>query len=66
MSASGRDHATENKSFVSNARAAEAIELMQQALQMIDTLPGADDVGAHLDLAIHRLREWVEKSCLNE
>jgi hypothetical protein len=62
MSASGRDRATENQSFAPGGAAAKAIELMQRALRIIDTFSGAEDVGAHLDLAIHRLREWKDES----
>lgn len=62
MPASGREPATENQSFAPKMGAAEAIELMQRALRIIDTFSGAEDVGAHLDLAIHRLREWDDKS----
>ena len=61
MPVSGRDPATENQSFAPGEGPAVAIELMQQALRLIDTFPGAEDVGAHLDLAIHRLREWSDK-----
>ena len=61
MPASGRDPATENQSFAPKEVAAEALQLMQRALRIIDTFKGAEDVGAHLDLAIHRLREWAGK-----
>ena len=37
-----------------------ALELMVQALDLIDSSEGAGTAGAHLDLAIHRLREWID------
>ena len=39
---------------------AEALQLMQRALSLIDKAGGPDDIGAHLDLAITRLNEWIE------
>jgi hypothetical protein len=41
------------------ARADEALELMNQALQLLDDNGAPDDAGAHLDCAINRLREWM-------
>lgn len=41
---------------------AEALQLMRRALSLIDAADGPDDVGAHLDLAITRLGEWMESS----
>jgi hypothetical protein len=38
----------------------EALELMERALALIDAAGGPDDAGAHLDLAIHRLKAWVD------
>ena len=40
--------------------ASEALAMMVEALRLIDAAGGADVAGAHLDLAIHRLREWIE------
>lgn len=40
--------------------ASEALAMMVAALRLIDLGGGADVAGAHLDLAIHRLREWIE------
>jgi hypothetical protein len=37
----------------------EALAMMVEALRLIDLEGGADVAGAHLDLAIHRLREWI-------
>lgn len=44
-----------------DGRARHALTLMVEALRLIDEGDGADVAGAHLDLAIHRLREWIEK-----
>lgn len=41
-------------------QAGGALELMEKALSLIDANDGPNDVGAHLDLAIHRLREWIQ------
>lgn len=38
----------------------EALQLMQRALKLIDEADGPGDVGAHLDLAIALLNEWIE------
>jgi len=37
-----------------------ALALMVQALHLIDASESAGIAGAHLDLAIHRLREWID------
>jgi len=37
-----------------------ALDLMVQALDLIDASDGTGVAGAHLDLAIHRLREWID------
>lgn len=42
-----------------NENAKEALDLMLQALKLIDSSEGAGVAGAHLDLAIHRLQEWM-------
>ena len=39
----------------------KALTLMVEALELLDLSGGADIAGAHLDLAIHRLREWIDK-----
>jgi len=36
-----------------------ALTQMEEALELVDKCDGADDVGAHLDLAICRLRELM-------
>jgi len=40
-------------------KASEALALMVEALELIDSSEGGGIAGAHLDLAIHRLREWI-------
>ena len=45
---------------VSEDKPEAALELMVQALGLIDASDGAGVAGAHLDLAIHRLREWID------
>lgn len=59
MSVSGRQPTAGKNTRVSETRANEALELMERALNLIDAQEGAQDAGAHLDLAIHRLREWI-------
>lgn len=60
MSMPGRDPATENKIPTPANGLAEALALMERALHLIDEHNGPVDVGANLDLAIHRFREWIE------
>lgn len=36
-----------------------ALERMEEALEILDNLGAPDDIGAHLDLALHRLREEI-------
>ena len=40
--------------------ATNALQHMRQALSLIDEGQGPADAGAHLDLAIHRLTDWIE------
>lgn len=42
-------------------KAREALALMIGALELIDSGECASVAGAHLDLAIHRLQEWIER-----
>jgi hypothetical protein len=61
MASSSRDSAAGSPKAVSpEERANEALTLMVEALGLIDLSDGANVAGAHLDLAIHRLREWIE------
>ncbi|QIK79629.1 hypothetical protein G7077_12660 [Sphingomonas piscis] len=42
----------------------EALALMESALALLDEADEALDVAAHLDLAVHRLRELMTSSPL--
>lgn len=39
--------------------AAEALDLMAKALELLDAHKAPTDAGAYLDHAIHRLRSWL-------
>ncbi|HEV2594707.1 MAG TPA: hypothetical protein VGU01_05850 [Sphingomicrobium sp.] len=41
---------------------AAALDLMVRALELLDNCDGAMDVGAHLDLAICRLRDAIHNA----
>lgn len=57
-----REPAAERIDGVSPEGSADkALALMVEALEILDLDGGADIAGAHLDLAIHRLREWIDK-----
>ena len=43
----------------SNGSLSEALERMEEALQILDNLAAPADIGAHLDLALHRLRQEI-------
>jgi hypothetical protein len=43
-----------------NADGASALSLMEEALGLLDRCDAAPEIGAHLDLAICRLRENLE------
>ena len=58
MSTSGRDRATA-QDRTSESPANQALDLMEQALALMDKEGGPVDAGAHLDLAIHRLKDWI-------
>jgi len=38
----------------------QALNLMREALALLDEIEAPDAVGAHLDLAINRLQEWLD------
>lgn len=59
MARTGRDNAAASNGSVSKDQAVEALGLMQKALSLIDANDAPPDAGAHLDIAIHRLRDWV-------
>lgn len=61
MSNTDRDPATDETNAGSNGgRARAALDLMKQALQLIDDNEGPGDAGAYLDQAIHRLEDWID------
>jgi hypothetical protein len=62
MSVSGRRPATSENERDQDTGPRKALALMEQALAIIDAHGGPADAGAHLDLAIHRLREWLAES----
>lgn len=43
-------------------KAKVALRNMDQALRLLDEVDVPADVGAHLDLAINRLKEWLPPS----
>lgn len=56
ISAAGKSNAADNEAKVN-----EALNLMHKALKLLDANHGPHDVCAHLDLAINRLRESIDK-----
>lgn len=63
MPTTSRDAATQSPvPACPEERAREALALMVDALELIDASEGAGVAGAHLDLAIHRLQEWIDRS----
>ena len=40
--------------------ASRALELMSEALSLIDACDGPAEAGCYLDQAIHQLREWAD------
>jgi hypothetical protein len=59
MSTPGRDPAARSNESEIQGGVGEALALMEQALVVLDASQGPADVGAHLDLAIHRLKDWL-------
>lgn len=45
--------------FGDGDRTAEALDLMARALVILDANDVPADAGAHLDHAMHRLRDWI-------
>ena len=56
---SGGSSVSPAESASPNENAEQALGLMVEALKLIDASVGAGIAGAHLDLAIHRLQEWL-------
>lgn len=62
MPTSIRQAATETPLATGPDRGAhKALDMMIDALKLIDSSEGANVASAHLDLAIHRLQEWIER-----
>ena len=51
---------TETNLSFEPVQARTALDLMVQALDLIDANDGPGDAGCYLDHAIHRLRDWIE------
>jgi hypothetical protein len=63
MATNSRDPATAPSVAASpDEKAKEALALMVEALGLIDASESAGVAGAHLDLAIHRLRQWIDEA----
>ena len=63
MATTGRDPAIPSPIAASpDEKAKEALGLMVEALELIDSSEGAGVAGAYLDLAIHRLQAWIEEA----
>ena len=60
MQTTGRDPAANPAAAPPQAGMRQALGLMEQALKLLDDHEGPNDAGAHLDLAVHRLRDWLE------
>lgn len=61
MATTSRDPAaTPHLTETPRDKAEGALKLMVEALALIDAGEGAGTAGAHLDLAIHRLQEWLD------
>ena len=60
MTTNSRQHAAGGLADVGgNDGAIEALNHMVRALELLDAHSVPADIGAHLDLAIHRLRQWA-------
>lgn len=61
MATTGRDPAAPLPDAVSpDEKARQALALMVEALELIDSSQATGPAGAHLDLAIHRLKNWID------
>jgi len=57
MATTGRESAVSEGN--PDNHAVEALALMERALDLLDTTDAPPDAGACLDLAIHRLKDWI-------
>lgn len=63
MPKTSRDNAAASGAPASeNDKARQALALMIRALEIMDSSEGTGVAGAHLDLAIHRLQEWIDRA----
>lgn len=60
MASTGREPAANEGSF--DEPSTQALLLMEKALAVLDVNDAPPDIGAHLDIAIHRLRNWIAAS----
>ena len=60
MPITGRHSAAKNAGHLPADEVRKALELMERALNLLDDHAGPNDAGAHLDLAVHRLRDWLD------
>lgn len=60
MSTPGREVAAPKFEAPLTGDVQQALGLMEDALRLLDDHDGPPDAGAHLDLAVHRLREWLQ------
>lgn len=54
--------AGESANFRNCDHAAEVLGLMNRALALLDANGAPADIGAYLDHALHRLRDWIESA----
>ena len=54
-----RDCANGNDDSAPAGQTDEALRHIEAALRLLDETDAPSDVGAHLDLAMHRLRSWL-------
>lgn len=59
MSTTGREIAAPKFDTPVSGELHQALNLMEGALRLLDDHGAPADAGAHLDLAVHRLREWL-------
>lgn len=52
------DAANQPRQSLRRQSTSQALDLMREALALLDKIEAPDAVGAHLDYAINRLQEW--------
>ena len=53
---------SQSQTEANEPQAAEAVVHLEAALEILDQLDMPADIGAHVDLAIHRLRERLQET----